>query len=685
MDTYAADGTFQLYNPLTRLAEGQIPGYDFPFFHGIGVLFLHFPVFYILGEHVFAAETAKYLVSPMLFLASGAMFFFAYFKNFKKAMIATAAFTMFSLCYAADTIWPENSLLGVRSTLPILVAAAMLWRSERQVKIGKYSVKYSEIAAIILLGVAVACGTEQGIAAIIAYLAVKALILYKHSKTKLEALYKLGLYALIILASTLLVMTIFTSGHPMSALRYALVDIPSDQGWYFGTPPNNYLTWNNLLPSLFDFRMRFVYIDTLLACFGTLIAVKKFKVLSYSQKRTFLFMILTGLIAFVAGAFGGYYAPYGQLVPFHRLVILIFIALSVHALFSDRLWKIKKKKFSKSSIKSYTFMLPAVGIAILLLALLANIKQYTGSAHALGIRKTLRTVQVARHMTDYEVSSTAWKGRLDTFEPLIPKGAKVWSTYTSLYNNHSLNPSNGGEDYIIHALGSQMRQSYQQQFIKDPPDFVITLKPTYFPYEEWLWSRDPIFYEHLMTSYDLIAENDSHFLWKLSQKTPAKSSPRQIIANNHGTYSIPKNTTDKIKTYTISVTYKTTSGLPFSVMSKLPRFLLDVNGSSLMRYPVSLPPNETAWSFPLSIMPDENVELSTKTDGLLPMANLEISNLQISELQVPPENTYLFLNNYCAINYAHDTRCASANFSLDSYKLDRDEMVRTFDNARKRL
>src|SRR3990170_243615 len=56
MDTYAANGTFQLYNPLTRLAQGEVPGHNFPFFHGVGVLFLHLPLFTALGENVFAAE-----------------------------------------------------------------------------------------------------------------------------------------------------------------------------------------------------------------------------------------------------------------------------------------------------------------------------------------------------------------------------------------------------------------------------------------------------------------------------------------------------------------------------------------------------------------------------------------------------------------------------------------------------
>jgi hypothetical protein len=59
MDSYAANGTFQLYNPLRRLLDGEVLARDFPFFHGVGVPLLHFPLFYIMGHNLFAVEVAK--------------------------------------------------------------------------------------------------------------------------------------------------------------------------------------------------------------------------------------------------------------------------------------------------------------------------------------------------------------------------------------------------------------------------------------------------------------------------------------------------------------------------------------------------------------------------------------------------------------------------------------------------
>src|SRR5437868_1717422 len=44
-DGYFANGSFQLFDPLRRIAAGQVPGRDFMVFHGIGALLVHYPLF----------------------------------------------------------------------------------------------------------------------------------------------------------------------------------------------------------------------------------------------------------------------------------------------------------------------------------------------------------------------------------------------------------------------------------------------------------------------------------------------------------------------------------------------------------------------------------------------------------------------------------------------------------------
>src|SRR4051812_1625597 len=57
------DGPFQLFNALRRIATGRRGGTDFQFFHGIGVPYLHYPLFWMAGSDLFASELARQLIA----------------------------------------------------------------------------------------------------------------------------------------------------------------------------------------------------------------------------------------------------------------------------------------------------------------------------------------------------------------------------------------------------------------------------------------------------------------------------------------------------------------------------------------------------------------------------------------------------------------------------------------------
>src|SRR5262245_35980773 len=59
------DGPFQLYNALRRIAAGQHGGADFQFFHGIGLPYLHYLPFRLLGGGFTGSELARQLVTAL--------------------------------------------------------------------------------------------------------------------------------------------------------------------------------------------------------------------------------------------------------------------------------------------------------------------------------------------------------------------------------------------------------------------------------------------------------------------------------------------------------------------------------------------------------------------------------------------------------------------------------------------
>jgi hypothetical protein len=388
----------------------------------------------------------------------------------------------------------------------------------------------------------------------------------------------------------------------------------------------------------------------------SVVLAAKFKIIDVYKKRVFALMALTGIIVFAAGAIGGYYAPQIQLLPLHRSAGLITVALFVTCLYNKSFWtsKVKTKKPSTKSIKkSYINAVTAIIFVLSALVLINGTKDTLQIVRSYPVKDTFAFIPTARHLDDYAVSSPRWKVRLDTFKPYIHPGDTVWSLYTSLYDSSisSLNPSNGGEDYIIHALGSERRVAYEKQFIESKSKFVITLKPTYFMYEEWLWSRHWGMYERLLKNYTLVRENDSHLLWKLTDRSATPLEKPIAIKSTKSGYVLPANNTALPKIYTVSVKYRTNSGLPASALAKLPRYFFTINNTSSLRYPAVLPPAETSWTFPAVVMPSEQtVALRPVADGLIPTATLSIQELTAQEVTTTPENNYLFINNYCSFS-----------------------------------
>jgi len=650
MNTFAANGTFQLYNPLRRLSAGQAIGFDFPFFHGIGIPLLHWPLFALLGEGVFAAETAKWLMSPIIFFLSSLIFFYAFFRNIKKSVVALALFTILSL-FAIDVVWPGNSLIGIRGTFPVLVAAALLWKTDRKLVIRRQALALNEVAALLLLGLSLPFGTEQGASAILAYAFVKFIAILTLSRSRLLDSGILLMKGLYILAIAFVTYTIFTKGHPLSAIGYAFIDVPTDQGWYFGTDAQGFLTWGNLLPNLFDWSMRYMWI---VIAFGLVSAFLLGKVIHLRYfKEAMQYLVIYGVLAFVL-TITGYYSPSSQLISLERMMGLVLVMSIVYITFSDSVWRLKPTSnlilYAKRSSVLCLMVIPIVLISLNLYSKISAVKDYD-------VRSTLLLAKEAQHSNDYFASSPGWKTSIDTFRPYVKPGKTVWSLYTSVYDTtfgQKWNPSKGGEDYIIHALGDERRANYSSDFLKTHPDYVITLKPSYFVFEEWLWDYHWDIYQEIFNNYTLISENDSHYLWKADYHREAPPRHASVADIKSDAISLPKNNTHRLIVYSVKINYKAHSALPLT--SRIPRYLLDVESKySAQRYRISLPSQKNIWSFPVVIMPGDTVNISATTDGVIPFSDLSLEKATYSELAIPQDNMLPIENNFCYIQHKNKT------------------------------
>lgn len=633
VDTYPANGTFQLYNPLRRIMQGEAPGKDFPFFHGVGVPWIHFPIYIIFGQNIFAAEVAKHLVSPIFFLISIFLFFYATFRNLNRTIIASALTILLASVYVPDAILPGNSMVGLRSTFPILVAGALLWKTSRAISVKKFTIKANVLVAIILLGAAFICGTEQALGAIFAFGIIRIIVRTKDIgllRSIVPLCIELGLIVVSILAFT----TIATLGHPVSALQYALVSIPADQSWYFGAPPNGHLTAEAFVYSLVSPSVNHIW-HIVIAGFISSIIFFKHRTLRPGMMLVMLFVSIYGLVVFLVGI-TGYFAPGSQLIPLQKCAVLIVGFLLTLILFE--LIKTKKTHKVIFGLNVVVYILITWVLSIGTVSTLNNISSFS-------IAHTIKSVPKAIQSDDYSVLSQQWKSRVDTLLPNIEKGTSVWSTYTSVYDSilEKLNPSSGGEDYIIHALGDDRRANYLSQFIRDKPKYVISMNPSFFAYEEWLWTSTWGFYNHLLTHYKVVSLNDSHVLWTYVEPRSSIETKDNTIAIENKTAKLPPNPTNKFVVYQVTISYKATGGTSIAALNKIPRYLIRLSDNKSMKYTISLPSEKTSWTFPVIVEPGNNgTVLSAYSDGILPSSDLSVFRYAYKEISIPEQNQKYF-------------------------------------------
>lgn len=322
---YAADGAFQLLNPLRRLMDGQVLGRDFNFFHGVGVPLLHLPFYVIFGQGLFAEEVTRWLVSPLLFSLSAFVFFYVLRRRFIFALAMSMVVTALGMLIIPFLVLPLTSILGVRSVIPVFLLAVILNQSRLRRRVFKSNHKllkpwtWYEVGVGTIMAASLLCGTEFGMAAILAF--VIARLAYPVAKGERPSLrwLSVGRAVTAFVTSLLVILSVITLGNPFEPLKYALIDIPTDQFWYFGVPPNDYVHWGNALVTfLGDERLLAMWSAALVA--GLLVyrvhRLKGYRV----ETQAFVFGLLAGVFAMVSML--GYYSS-SQAGALARMALLV--------------------------------------------------------------------------------------------------------------------------------------------------------------------------------------------------------------------------------------------------------------------------------------------------------------------------------------------------------------------------
>ena len=473
-----ADGPFELFDPLRRIAAGQTPGRDFIQYHGLGGPYLHYPLFALFGgKTLIASELSRQFTSIALFILSLGAFAWITLRRAPQVWIGMASSVLFIEAlfpFELRAASPGNSLVMARSTIPVFAFAAMQLRVRNWVK-----------AMLVggCVGLAFVCGTEHGLGLALALtlMAVVTVVQPLFGKRKTGAARQSFIFAIIALgmaavsAAALLCLLGGVDG-AIKAVHYTLVELPADQFWFTTGPPLPYLSaWRQLI---FDRHAILCFLPVLFTAGVLAWMVFRFRRHSVQLGKSWQalagFMLAYGLLSCVAiiGTLSKHY-----LLPLMRILALVGLLLFAHR---AKIAAFRRPAFARWKgwrLVPIVFILTCVTSAVALTT--------SSSAVAYKLVRHLRSESPAynRYFGERWDSFMAQSTALLDSRRTRPK-MSLWSPYSALLESHYgiFLPV---DDYIIHSSGAQRWPNYIATFQATDPEFVQTLTQD-FDFEEWL-------------------------------------------------------------------------------------------------------------------------------------------------------------------------------------------------------
>jgi hypothetical protein len=617
------DGPFQLFNALRRLAAGQRFGGTFQFFHGSGIPYLHLIPFYLLGGSFLASEMVRQLLSIVVAVSVFALFFRAWTGSWHEGLPLTVVALIALIPLRVNALmFPINSMLGLRSTMPLVVGLHLYLRPDGR----RAFVERAALFAITML-----CGIEQGSATIAAFLGVKAVLALRRRDGN-DLLRAAGVVALggVFFVMILVVMTPTGFG---SVIAFNFRSLPGDQFWYFGGPPNPFLyTWSQFL--MFGSYVTWTVIVAGMVSW-TLVRLWRGSTLADTRDIAAEGFLAVYALASTASMLGTWTIVYLQ--PAVRVALILAL------LAARREWAVRKNTLRISDeLRRRTpiyAMFAVIGYSIAGYPL-ATISVVRTPWHILYVHGFLR--QGPAMTEEWNRSIQLGEAMVADRRATLHREPTIWSTYAS-YLEWRMGVFHPSFDYIIHALGPENRAAYAATFVARKPDIVQTLEPTYTSYEEWLEVNHWNFYRPLLRDYDIAAAGPWSYFWfrrpvtfddrpQVIVDAPVPAGRLAIAIDGH---DVP---VDSIGLFEVTLHYHVVNRWRrVPVIGSLPRYLVTVIGTA-NHTPISLAPYAVKRTFPILTVGPTEIHLVGEVRTIFGSAALVFDSLRVERLAIASEN-----------------------------------------------
>jgi len=482
----------------------------------------------------------------------------------------------------------------------------------------------------MLLGLALLLGTEQGMASLAALALARVALSFRNGWRDQRT--RFAVEAGTAIAAFLIIVAVLAGSHTLSVLRFNFREVPQDQLWYFGAPPNPFLWRWSQIPAIIATRPRWwvtIGAAVVIALIGAWRGDK-----ASDQRRLIanLFLVLYGLIS-LTSMLGMIIPAYAQ--PATRVAVIVVLG------WLYQMWTMKRERFGDRRIG------PAV--PVLLTALLIVVSFLREEPAMMGlVRSPTHFTRV--HLMDGvgPAMSEPWVqtqitglSEVERLRRSLGHDPVIWSTYAGLLE-WQVGVFHPATDYIIHTLGPKRRSEYASLFVADRPDLVQTIRPPFTGYEEWLEGTHWDFYRPLLERYDVAATGPWSFFWTRRDSVAAPAlAPLLEMAVPPNTLTLstsPQLPADSIGVFEVRLRYHTHNPLAaIPVLGGLPRYLIDLPGSTNL-YPVSLAPYATERSFPVVIRGESPIIIRGYVASLIGGATLTLDSVRIQRIPISRAN-----------------------------------------------
>jgi hypothetical protein len=262
---------------------------------------------------------------------------------------------------------------------------------------------------------------------------------------------------------------------------------------------------------------------------------------------------------------------------------------------------------------------------------------------ALAVSSATRVIRSVRHwqsssFTFSKMLDQSWDTFMTRATRLIDdrragKPPLLWSTYSGLLeSNYGI--FTPAEDYITLSAGAQRRRRYVDEFRSLQPQIVQTMASSYSAYEEWLQNVRWEFYEDLLDNYEPTALIGHAVFWErksqswLPPSTGFETVPLDTLGQSVTLASDDRQ--DRLGVVRIRYTiHNPWIRLPF--LGQTPRYFAMLEGTP-RNNPVSFPPYQAEFRFPVFLPPASKVRMRFVTRTLLPGATFHVDSVELIKL-----------------------------------------------------